>query len=171
MNQTFRGLFFTVAALLASAAFAAGAPSQGGPFTLTLVAPRQPLEVGKPLTLRVKVRNKLERPISVPVSLGTYADEQIYHLHILDERGLRPERATLPKPKGGKGLAVVAGGSMQAKQLEPGETLTDEVNVSRFYDLSRPGKYKIWVGELFDLGPGQPSGLVKSNTITVTVVE
>lgn len=45
------------------------------------------------------------------------------------------------------------------------------MNISRLDDLSRPGKYRIWIAEPYYRGPDIPNGLVKSNTITVTVAK
>ena len=57
---------------------------------------------------------------------------------------------------------------MPSRRLEPGKSLSDLVTVTSLYDLGRPGKYKIWVAEL---GYRGPHGLVRSNTVTVTVVK
>lgn len=148
-----------------------GASYQKKPLTLTLAAPKQPLKAGQPLVLHVKVTNTSDHGVSVPVSQGSPEVERIYRLHVLDERGLPPARAPLPKPKGGKGF-VIGLGSGQGRRLKPGESVADEVNISHVYDLSRPGKYKIWIAEPFYGGPHNvPKGLVRSNSITVTVVK
>ena len=158
------------AALSFVAAVVAGAPLQGGPFMLTIQAPKQSLRAGQPLTLRVTVKNVSQRPVHVFVSQGSYDVEKIYRLHVLDERGWRPQRAPLPKPSGGKGSVVIVG-SVHGTRLKPGDSLIDEVNISHVYDLRRPGKYTIWIAEPFYRGPDIPNGIVKSNTITLTVVK
>jgi hypothetical protein len=171
MKRMSRSLVCGAAVLFPLAALAVGAPNQKQPFTLTLAAPKEPLKAGQPLILRVTVANTSDRGFMVPVSQGSPDVERIYRLHILDERGLTPPRAPLPKPKGGKGF-VIRLGSGQGRRLNPGESVVDEVNISHVYDLSRPGKYKIWIAEPFYGGPHNvPKGLVRSNSITVTVVK
>lgn len=170
MNQIFRRPFSAVAMLLAFAALAAGAPNHGGPFALTLVAPKRPLRAGKQLILSVKVMNTSDGAVDVPVSrAGLYGRPgMVYRVHALDERG-RPAPPWVPPPVP-KGKALI-GGSMPGFPLKPGQSLVDRVDVTHVYDLTRPGRYKIWIGEPYYRGPGLPNGLVKSNTITVMVVK
>ena len=163
--------FVYASLLFPLAAHAAGAPHQRPPYTLTLGTPKLPLQAGKPLILRVKVRNAWERPIHVPVSEGGIwgGPGMVYQVHVLDERG----RTALPRlpPPLPKGKKVIYAGSMPSMGLAPGQSKTDEVNISQVYNLSLPGKYKIWIAGFFYRGPGIPNGLIKSNTITVTVVK
>jgi hypothetical protein len=51
------------------------------------------------------------------------------------------------------------GGSMTDSSLPPHQTITDEIGVSAYRDMSRPGKYTIQLRQ----------GGVKSNVVTVTV--
>jgi len=173
MKRVSRHLVYAAAALLAFAALAAGAPHQRGPFTLTLQAPKQPLKAGKPLLLRVKVTNILDHAVRVSLSRGGLWGRpgQIYQVHVLDERG-RPAPPYVPPPPP-KGKTVIYGGSVPSFPLKPGKSFTDQVNVTGSYDLSRPGKYKIWIAEpFFGGGPHNvPMRLVRSNTVTVTVVK
>jgi hypothetical protein len=149
----------------------AGTPHQKKPFTLTLQAPKQPLKAGQPLILHVKVTNILDHAVHVPLSRGGLWGRpgQIYHVHALDEHGHpAPPYVPPPPPKGKK---FIYGGSMPSFGVKPGQSLTDEVNISQVYDLSQPGKYKIWIAEPFYRGPNVPNGVVRSNTITATVVK
>jgi hypothetical protein len=50
--------------------------------------------------------------------------------------------------------------------VKAGQTVTWGIYVSKFYDMSKPGKYAIQI-ERGDLG--DPTLTVKSNTVTVTV--
>ncbi len=168
---TFAALFFSVARAwpLGARSAAAGAPHQKEPFTLTLEAPMQPMKAGKPLVLRVIVTNTSDHGFSVPVSQGGYDVEKIYRVHVLDERG-RPAPPWVPPPPP-KGKTILRVGTGHGMGLQPGQSLTDEVNISHVYDLSWPGKYKIWIAEPYYRGPHMPRGLVRSNTVTVTVVK
>jgi hypothetical protein len=77
-----------------------------------------------------------------------------------DENGNKPtptERANaIARRKEGEGGYV---------PLKPGETLMHKVNVSKLYDLSRPGKYRI----RFRWQDIELKMHVTSNPITVTV--
>jgi hypothetical protein len=54
-------------------------------------------------------------------------------------------------------------------KLKPGEAQAGTATITRLYDLSRPGNYTIQVSQ--PLSDNPEDGVVKSNTITVTVTE
>lgn len=169
MNAAFRSFVYAFALLFPLAAVAAGAANQGGPLTLTLAAPKRTLKAGQPLVLRVKVTNTSNQAVNTPITLGDPGlASDVYRIHVLDEQG-QPASSWVPPPPP-KGGIVIRAGTMPGRELEPGGTLVDEVNISHVYDLTRPGKYRISIAEPYYRGPGLPNGLVKSNTITVTVV-
>jgi hypothetical protein len=64
---------------------------------------------------------------------------------------------------------IIIYGSDAFFTLKPNETLEDEVIVDKLYDLTRPGKYFIQVIRQFPEQMGE--GLVRSNTIEITVTE
>jgi hypothetical protein len=171
MMRISRSLIFA-AALFSPAALAVGAPRQKQPFTLTLEAPKLPVKAGKPIILRVKVTNTSDQAVSIPISeenpFATMVG-QIYRVHALDQRGRPAPPWVRPPPP--KGKTVLPIGSAKSVGLQPGESLTDQVNITYLYDLSRPGKYRVWIAEPFYRGAHLRNGLVRSNTITVTVVK
>lgn len=159
-------LVYAAAALFPLAALAAGAPKPRDHFTLTLHAPRQPLKAGKPLVLRVTIENPGDRPVHVATGGGT-----LYWVFVHDKRGrLAPLQPLPARPKPG-GKVRIRVGSVHGFMLAPGESATDEVDVTNYYDLGQPGKYTIWIAEPTEQYAFFPRGFVVSNTITVTVVE
>jgi hypothetical protein len=61
----------------------------------------------------------------------------------------------------------LASGKPVNRQIKPGETLTEEYDVSRLYDFSKPGIYAIQVSRRrVDSGN---DGVVKSNKLLITV--
>ena len=134
---------------------------------MTLGAPKQPHRAGQPLLLHVTVRNTSDRARWVPVTRGDFWVRLAYQVHGLDQRGRPAPPAPELVPKR-KDQIVLGGGSMPSRRLEPGKSLSDLVNVTSLYDLSRSGKYKIWIAESFGRGPND---LVRSNTVTVIVIK
>jgi hypothetical protein len=60
-------------------------------------------------------------------------------------------------------------GSEICDSLEPGKAGQEEVPVSMYFRMKKPGKYSITFSK--GTNPGQPNNIVvKSNTITITVV-
>ena len=54
---------------------------------------------------------------------------------------------------------------------KPGETATQGLNITNFYDMSKPGTYEITVTRETDPDHPDKSVTVKSNTITIVVPE
>lgn len=169
MKRISRSLVYAGATLFVLVALGAPASNQRQPFILTLAALEQPLRAGEPLILSVAVTNTSDRAVRVAISEGIPEVWKVYQVHALDERGLPPPPWVPPPPP--KGKIILRIGSLKGVGLQPGKSLSDQVNITHLYDLSRPGKYKIWIAEPFYRGPGLPNGLIKSNTITVTVVK
>ena len=167
MKWTYASLACAVA-LLPLAPSALGSPGQAAPIALRIAAPAHPLKAGKPVVLQVTVTNTSDRGINVQISQGTEDAALIYRVHVLDERE-RPAPPHTPPPRRRGGPPPTPAYSIHGVDLQPGKSLTDEVNVSYIYDL-RPGKYKVWVAEPYYRGPDRPNGLVRSNTVTFTVV-
>src|SRR5262249_41247060 len=61
----------------------------------------------------------------------------------------------------------LADGSVLFVPIQPGETHKDSVNISNRYEFDKPGKYSIQIEREFPKSLG--GGVIKSNTITVTV--
>ena len=161
-------------ALLPLAALAARSPGQKAPITLCLEAPKQPLKAGERLLLRVKITNTSDHEVPVGIMAGKALPmEFIYQVYVRDQHGrVAPLQPPPPPPPKRKGYVVLGGAaSIGGVGLNPGQSVADRVNVTHYYDLSRPGKYKIWIAEPYYRGPHVKNGLVKSNTITVTVVK
>ena len=166
MKRIPRSLIYAAATLFPLAALAVAAPKEKQPFTLTLAAPKQPLKAGQPLLLCVTVTNTLDHEVDVPTSVG--ADVLMtYKVEILDERG-RPAPPWVPPPAH-KGKTFLRIGSARTRHLQPGESYADQLDFTHDYDLTRPGKYNVWVALPFFRGPHLPNGLVRSNRIKVTV--
>ena len=61
----------------------------------------------------------------------------------------------------------LATGQPISRSLKPGESFTDEQEVSRLIDMSRPGNYVIQVSRR--ASENKKDGVVKSNIITVRI--
>jgi hypothetical protein len=72
-----------------------------------------------------------------------------------------------PAPKHVYKHLELATGSPIFRSLKPGESLTDEQNLSRLNDFTEPGQYQIQVSQR--VSSDDKDGVIKSNIITVTV--
>jgi hypothetical protein len=168
MGRILRSLIYSAAVLLLLAVPGQGAGAQKQPFALTLQAPKQPLKAGKPVVLRLIITNTSDHKLYLPISQGSGEVGVIYRVHVLDERGHPAPPHVPPPPPKGKPPTVAY--NVHGTELQPGQRFTDQVDVTALYDLSQPGKYKIWIVAPYYRGPHVPNGLVRSNTVTETVV-
>jgi hypothetical protein len=61
----------------------------------------------------------------------------------------------------------LAGGHPVNRTVRPGESVSEEQDVSRLFDMSRPGQYVIQVSRRASENPDD--GVVRTNRITVTL--
>lgn len=157
------------------------------PFSVTLKAPDGPLKAGSELVLRATIKNISHRGMDFATSLGLVpADWFRYQIHVLDADGhaappsariLDIRRLEKEAKKGERPALPAPPSSNTIRPLKPGESFVDEIEVTKDYNMSRPGIYKIWVVRPVptNVSPLAPrkywTGFVRSNTITVTVVE
>lgn len=137
-------------------------------FSLTVAAPSEPIKSGAELRLLVTVTNTSDRSIGFIRSPGVPPDEGFrYEIEVRNAQGRSAPPSAYLRDLKNKPTASFE--SRQARWLKPGESFVDEIEVTKFYDLSQPGKYTVAVAR--DIPPGQNlgEGKVKSNPVTVTV--
>jgi hypothetical protein len=134
--------------------------STTAPFTLTLEPGENAVKPGSELKVYVTLRNSSNRAIYMSVGSG----DVDYAIEVHDSRG-RPAPDTDFARKL-KERAYYSSDSVFT--LQPGESLPKTpLIVTKFYDLSRPGKYLIQANRAIPKELG--GGVVKSNFITITV--
>jgi hypothetical protein len=154
-------------ALTFSAALAAPGPKQL--FSLTVAAPKEPIRAGTELRLLVTVTNTSDRNISFITSPGQIPEDGArYEIDVRDVQG-SPARPSALRTKDNR--IPTDYGSRIARTLGPSESFVDQVTVTRFHDLSQPGKYTIWVALPIPPRQGLGEGKIRSNSITVTVIQ
>jgi len=132
------------------------------PFTLTLEAEENPVKAGAEIKIGITLRNSSSR--AMYMSLGLSELDYTFDVRN-DQNGIPAETDLARKSKARPYLS-----SDQVFYIQPGESLPkSSLVVSKFYDLSRPGKYTIQVSRAVPKELG--GGTIKSNTITITVVQ
>ncbi len=149
------------------------------PFSVTLEVPSKPLKAGTELRLQVTVKNISDRDMTFirSVSYGVAVHQEgRYKIHVVNSKEqAAPPSAWVMALKQGR-RPVFTFDENHARTLKPGESFVDEINITRYYDLGRPGVYTIWVRrpmppKMTSYGVEWPKGSVRSNTISVTVVK
>jgi len=162
-------LVATCAAQSATSAPASNPPaSSEPPFSLAIHPVLDLVKAGSPVKIRMTVTNNTKRPIITE----TWGPNLIFQFDVRDTKGERPlstrGRALFGVKEPGLGNARVdfPGGSSSGEVVEPGKTVEIEQVVPDLFDLNQPGKYTVQARR----SDGTLNGVVKSNTVTVTIV-
>jgi hypothetical protein len=68
----------------------------------------------------------------------------------------------------GTAISAIVRWSNIGRYLEPGESVTDAIVLTKLDVLKAPGKYRVWVSRSI---PDSDGVVVKSNDISITIVE
>lgn len=131
-------------------------------FALTLHAPTGAVKLGSQIRLRITVTNHSRHDLTFAKSPGE-EDDVRYDIEARDEAGgdVSPTEyyRALQEHR-----AIVLNSSV-AFVLKPGNSFVDEIEVTKFYKMNRPGKYKLWVSRTVS------DATARSNIVTITVVK
>ena len=139
-------------------------------FTLRVVPVEPNIKAGSKVLVDITLQNISGRTIS---SEGAWGGEGFeYPMHVWDEKGILAPETRYGRLKNNHETAEDAAGPFQVlsykgvnRALGSGKSLTDRVNVTYVYDLSKPGKYTIEIEQYDD----ESKNFVKSNKVTVIV--
>jgi hypothetical protein len=141
---------------------ASSTESSTPPFALTLEAEENPVKAGSEVNVDITLSNSSNR--AMHMSYGLTESDDAFEVRDIQNR-IPPETEFARKSK--------ARGYFSNDHffyLQPGESLPKApLVVSKFYDLSRPGKYKIQVSRAVPNALG--GGTIKSNVVTITITE
>jgi hypothetical protein len=135
------------------------------PFSMTISGPPSSLSPGSPCELKIVIHNVSDREIVLRVTNEDYL-AQIDFVTSVKNAATGAPVAELDRRVDGT-LILPLMSSFQKKRFIPGETKTVEFNLSRLFDLSKPGTYRVQVSR--QVPPEYGTGTVVSNTISVVV--
>ena len=166
-------------ALTRDAVSQATTPAQGKrpAFALSLRAEHDTVKAGAPVILKETLTNRSDHN----VTYGRDVDHPGCAVDVLDESAKFPADKKLGYRRGRLDIermartlspeefikSGLATGSLAWITLKPGEAWVETCDVSSFYDMTKPGIYRI-TAEFHD---PESAGAVKSNMIEVTVVK
>jgi hypothetical protein len=133
------------------------------PFSITISAEKPDVKTGSEAYLKVRMKNISDHEVDC-TRVPTNGWDGAYQYDVRDSHGNLAERI-LPVPGHPE---IKDTSSIWPCILKPSESTNDDHIISRLYDLSHPGKYVIQVLRLIN-GGHKEDGVVKSNTITITV--
>ena len=158
-----------VVTVTGAAASAQVSPTQKPAISLTISAAQQTLKAGTVLNVKAALVNNSNQNISLWWGSGEGVPYSVEVRRIQDQRLASETRPGLirnhhialseltPQELDRSGASFV---------LKPGESSSEEFNVSKFYDLTAPGEYTV---QLITPQIPEIKGEFKSNIITVTM--
>jgi hypothetical protein len=155
-------LFLVTAALVAGQNSAGQGGSAKPPAELAITTERPTVKAGSVVAITVHFTNNSKQPIDAS---GTFSDatglDSNFQFDVRDANGhLTPKRA-YQHPELWSAHAILD------RVAKPDETLSEEQDISRLYDVTKPGKYVIKASRAIPKEMG--GGVVKSNAVSITV--
>jgi hypothetical protein len=164
-----------IAALVLSVLAQTGAQPEGparwgkrsGPFQLAIVSDREEYKLGEAVRVTAVLKNVASYPVLHEESLVFYSiDIRVPFPEWMPSRPqakLTSEGERAAHPLRGNGLGMT---------LRPGREIAHEDELSKLYDMSVPGKYRIvYSCKEPPEAAGEPALTVVSNELTVTVLQ
>jgi hypothetical protein len=164
--MTIRKKIFSSIILVSAVLFAAlssSAQSKEAPYTLTLSAKTYQFRAGTDVKIIIVQTNTSKEAVECTYR-GSGGVNHEYHYDVRDEDGNLVEKAVRP-------YMNVEPDDIHECGLEPGESSTNTIKLSRIYKLDRPGKYTVQVYRFFSGITDHEGNPLKvlSNTITITI--
>jgi hypothetical protein len=131
------------------------------PFTLILEAEQNPAKANSEVNVDITLRNSSNRAMYMSYGLS----ELDYAFEVRDSQNRVPPQTDFARKSKGRGYFS----GEQLFYLQPGEGLPKALLVlTKFYDLSRPGKYTVQISRAVPAELG--GGTIKSNIVTITII-
>ncbi len=127
---------------------------------LTIRARSSSVKAGSPVWIDAELENVSDHTISIYKAISEDMDQGgwVYEVQVGNENGVSPNKTAYAR-------SIGAGGSGGYVPLEAGKRITESINVSKLYDLTRPGKYRIHLRR-FDK---EAKIFIISNSVIITV--
>ena len=133
------------------------------PFTIVLVTPRPTVTLGSEVWITIRRTNTSDKDVNASAYIDKSTNLDLNYVLELRNSGGRPLPQVADKSPVGRFLDAQFG------TLKPGETISNDINLLRLFDLKQPGKYTLQVSRRVPEALG--GGVVKSNIITITITD
>jgi hypothetical protein len=130
------------------------------PFKIAITAESPTVVAGAEVSIKVSLTNTSGHDVREGVRYILGGVNTSYQFKVRDEHGRLVPKRTYPHPELG------FPGSVNFRTISPGETITEDQEVSALYDMRKPGKYTIQVSRRVS---DNPKDDIESNTVTVIV--
>ena len=133
------------------------------PFKITISTKTPTVQPGSPVLITISFTNTSDKDIDASSTVYGFTGLDVFFQYkVTDAAGNPIAKRIYKHPE------LAGGRPIMGRIVKPGETLTEEQDISRLFDIEKPGKHIIEASK--NLANGEPDQGVKSNKLTVTVV-
>ena len=145
-----------------------GGATTHDPFSIQIAASEPTSKQGSDVRLEIVLTNTSHEVIELAKEVRQASGEINYRFDVRTADGKAVPETDYGRTVKGIGPSVIVSSTM-FHPVKPGDTLLDEVILSKVFDMSRVGKYSIraWRSAPAEVGGGK----VRSNEITITIVD
>jgi dipeptidyl aminopeptidase/acylaminoacyl peptidase len=140
------------------------AGTSGGPFSITIRAPEDEVQVGSDMRVTITLKNLSTKQLLIARHTGSDNPEFSYGIVVKDAQGREVEESAYAR--GIRSESAQAAGRSMVDYVQPGGIAVQTAHVGKLVNLRRPGRYTVQVSRK-DAASGVT---VKSNEITLSVV-
>jgi len=140
------------------------AGTAGGPFSITISAPEDEVQVGSDARVTITLKNLSSKQVLIARHTGMDSPEFSYRIVVRDAAGREVEESLYAQ--GIRSESAQAAGRSMVDYVQPGGVEVQTAHVGKLVNLRRPGRYTVQVSR-----KDPASGVtVKSKEITLSVV-
>jgi hypothetical protein len=133
------------------------------PLAIVIAAASTTLKAGTGVSIRASLTNNSNRPLDASgCYCGPAGLDSAFTWEVRDSSGRLTRKRVYPHPE------VATGSAILDRIIQPGGDISGDQDISRLYDMAKPGKYAIQASR--DVPKEMGGGVVKSNVVTVTVI-
>jgi hypothetical protein len=132
------------------------------PIAIAITVETPTVKAGTGVSIRASLTNNSDRPLDASgCYCGPSGLDSAFTWEVRDSSGHLASKRVYPHPE------VATGSPILDRIIAPGGDISGDQDVSRLYDMTKPGKYLIQASR--EVPKDMGGGVVKSNVVTVTV--
>lgn len=132
------------------------------PIAIAITVETPTVKAGTGVSIRASLTNNSNQPLDASgCYCGPSGLDSAFKWEVRDSSGHLASKRVCPHPE------VATGSPILDRIIAPGGAISGDQDVSRLYDMTRPGKYVIQASR--EIPKEMGGGVVKSNVVTVTV--
>jgi len=145
-----------------------GVKAQTEPMSLSIEIDKSSVKLGDEIPIKILLKNNTDQSIRLSKTRTSGDGSFEYKVDVgREDHGVVAKKYVEKLRRKEVQPDIPPVGSVQFFTIQPGETDKDGVNISNRYEFDKPGKYSVQIERALPESLG--GGVIKSNTITVTV--